>query len=119
MITNFHVPESTLLMLVSAFSGYENIMAAYRHAVAEKYRFFSYGDAMFLEKKLRIRNRQLNVVRKLLCCLMLTRKASYFKNESQAQPATIWGFFLHSIIEIRHPPTFKQFLMFPDWNFYL
>ena len=50
MITNFHVPESTLLMLVSAFSGYENIMSAYRHAVAEKYRFFSYGDAMFLEK---------------------------------------------------------------------
>ena len=52
MITNFHVPESTLLMLVSAFSGYENIMAAYQHAVEEKYRFFSYGDAMFLEKKL-------------------------------------------------------------------
>lgn len=50
MITNFHVPESTLLMLVSAFSGYENIMNAYKHAVAEKYRFFSYGDAMFLEK---------------------------------------------------------------------
>ncbi|GAA0419393.1 tRNA preQ1(34) S-adenosylmethionine ribosyltransferase-isomerase QueA [Cocleimonas flava] len=50
MVTNFHVPESTLLMLVSAFSGYENIMSAYEHAVAEKYRFFSYGDAMFLEK---------------------------------------------------------------------
>ncbi|MGK0271284.1 MAG: S-adenosylmethionine:tRNA ribosyltransferase-isomerase [Cocleimonas sp.] len=50
MITNFHVPESTLLMLVSAFSGYENIMTAYRHAVKEKYRFFSYGDAMYLEK---------------------------------------------------------------------
>ena len=50
MITNFHVPESTLLMLVSAFSGYENIMNAYRHAVEQKYRFFSYGDAMFLEK---------------------------------------------------------------------
>lgn len=50
MITNFHVPESTLLMLVSAFSGYENIMNAYKHAVAEKYRFFSYGDAMYLEK---------------------------------------------------------------------
>ena len=50
MITNFHVPESTLLMLVSAFSGYENIMSAYRHAVNEKYRFFSYGDAMFLER---------------------------------------------------------------------
>lgn len=50
MITNFHVPESTLLMLVSAFSGYENIMCAYQHAVAEKYRFFSYGDAMFLQR---------------------------------------------------------------------
>ncbi|KAG1657133.1 S-adenosylmethionine:tRNA ribosyltransferase-isomerase [Nymphon striatum] len=51
MITNFHVPESTLLMLVSAFSGYENIMSTYEHAVTEKYRFFSYGDAMFLEKQ--------------------------------------------------------------------
>ena len=50
MITNFHVSESTLLMLVSAFSGYDNIMSAYQHAIAEKYRFFSYGDAMFLQK---------------------------------------------------------------------
>lgn len=50
MITNFHLSESTLLMLVSAFSGYENIMAAYQHAIKEKYRFFSYGDAMFLSK---------------------------------------------------------------------
>lgn len=49
MITNFHLSESTLLMLVSAFSGYENIMTAYSHAIKEKYRFFSYGDAMFLE----------------------------------------------------------------------
>jgi S-adenosylmethionine:tRNA ribosyltransferase-isomerase len=48
MITNFHLPKSTLLMLVSAFAGYERVMAAYRHAVAEEYRFFSYGDAMFL-----------------------------------------------------------------------
>ncbi len=48
MITNFHLPGSTLLMLVSAFSGYENIFKAYRHAVDEKYRFFSYGDAMYL-----------------------------------------------------------------------
>lgn len=48
MITNFHLPESTLLMLVAAFAGYERIMAAYRHAVAQRYRFFSYGDAMFL-----------------------------------------------------------------------
>ncbi|MEH6456709.1 MAG: tRNA preQ1(34) S-adenosylmethionine ribosyltransferase-isomerase QueA [Cocleimonas sp.] len=51
MITNFHVPESTLLMLVSAFSGYENIMNAYKHAVKQKYRFFSYGDAMFLQQQ--------------------------------------------------------------------
>ncbi|MEQ1531345.1 MAG: tRNA preQ1(34) S-adenosylmethionine ribosyltransferase-isomerase QueA [Methylococcales bacterium] len=48
MLTNFHLPESTLLMLVSAFAGYENIMNAYRHAIDESYRFFSYGDAMFL-----------------------------------------------------------------------
>ncbi len=48
MITNFHLPESTLLMLVSAFSGYEQIHAAYRHAIRQAYRFFSYGDAMFL-----------------------------------------------------------------------
>jgi len=48
MLTNFHLPESTLLMLVSAFAGYEPIMNAYRHAIDESYRFFSYGDAMFL-----------------------------------------------------------------------
>lgn len=48
LITNFHLPESTLLMLVCAFGGYEKVMAAYRHAVAVRYRFFSYGDAMFL-----------------------------------------------------------------------
>jgi len=52
MITNFHLPQSTLLMLVSAFSGYKNMMRAYQHAVKQKYRFFSYGDAMFLEKSL-------------------------------------------------------------------
>ena len=48
MITNFHLPKSTLLMLVSSFSGKENIINAYNQAVKEKYRFFSYGDAMFL-----------------------------------------------------------------------
>jgi S-adenosylmethionine:tRNA ribosyltransferase-isomerase len=48
MITNFHLPESTLLMLVSAFAGVDTLRAAYRHAIAERYRFFSYGDAMFL-----------------------------------------------------------------------
>jgi S-adenosylmethionine:tRNA ribosyltransferase-isomerase len=48
MVTNFHLPESTLLMLVSAFAGREPVLAAYRHAVAQRYRFFSYGDAMFL-----------------------------------------------------------------------
>ncbi|MCB1758561.1 MAG: tRNA preQ1(34) S-adenosylmethionine ribosyltransferase-isomerase QueA [Gammaproteobacteria bacterium] len=50
MLTNFHLPESTLLMLVSAFCGYRQLMAAYRHAVAQRYRFFSYGDAMFLTR---------------------------------------------------------------------
>ncbi|MEM7401458.1 MAG: tRNA preQ1(34) S-adenosylmethionine ribosyltransferase-isomerase QueA [Pseudomonadota bacterium] len=50
MITNFHLPKSTLLMLVSAFAGYDTTMAAYRHAVSQKYRFYSYGDAMFIER---------------------------------------------------------------------
>ena len=50
LITNFHLPKSTLLMLVSAFAGYDAIRAAYAHAVAERYRFFSYGDAMLLER---------------------------------------------------------------------
>ena len=49
LITNFHLPESTLIMLVSAFAGYENTMNAYNTAVKEKYRFFSFGDAMFIE----------------------------------------------------------------------
>jgi len=48
LITNFHLPESTLLMLVSAFAGRERVLAAYAHAVAERYRFFSYGDVMLL-----------------------------------------------------------------------
>ncbi len=48
LLTNFHLPESTLLMLVCAFGGYEPVMAAYAHAVRERYRFFSYGDCMFL-----------------------------------------------------------------------
>ncbi len=48
MVTNFHLPESTLMMLVSAFSGYEKIREAYQHAIEQHYRFFSYGDAMFL-----------------------------------------------------------------------
>ncbi|WP_394176935.1 tRNA preQ1(34) S-adenosylmethionine ribosyltransferase-isomerase QueA [Thalassotalea litorea] len=51
LITNFHLSESTLLMLVSAFSGYDHMMQAYQEAVTEKYRFFSYGDAMFLTKQ--------------------------------------------------------------------
>jgi S-adenosylmethionine:tRNA ribosyltransferase-isomerase len=50
LLTNFHLPESTLLMLVSALAGYDRTMAAYRHAVAARYRFFSYGDACFVER---------------------------------------------------------------------
>lgn len=50
LLTNFHLPESTLLMLVCAFGGYDAVMRAYRHAVTAQYRFFSYGDAMFLER---------------------------------------------------------------------
>jgi S-adenosylmethionine:tRNA ribosyltransferase-isomerase len=48
MVTNFHLPESTLLMLCAAFVGRETLLAAYEHAVRAQYRFFSYGDAMFL-----------------------------------------------------------------------
>jgi S-adenosylmethionine:tRNA ribosyltransferase-isomerase len=48
LLTNFHLPQSTLLMLVSAFAGYQPVMDAYRHAIAARYRFFSYGDCMFL-----------------------------------------------------------------------
>ncbi|KVM74497.1 tRNA preQ1(34) S-adenosylmethionine ribosyltransferase-isomerase QueA [Burkholderia ubonensis] len=51
LVTNFHLPKSTLLMLVSAFAGVETIRAAYRHAIDERYRFFSYGDAMLLTRR--------------------------------------------------------------------
>jgi S-adenosylmethionine:tRNA ribosyltransferase-isomerase len=52
LLTNFHLPRSTLLMLVSAFAGRERILAAYDHAVTQRYRFFSYGDAMFLTTRM-------------------------------------------------------------------
>lgn len=58
LITNFHLPESTLLMLVSAFGGYEAVMAAYRHAVDRAYRFFSYGDAMLVLPQPQARGRE-------------------------------------------------------------
>ena len=48
LLTNFHLPQSTLLMLVSAFSGREHVLAAYAHAVEARYRFFSYGDCMLI-----------------------------------------------------------------------
>jgi S-adenosylmethionine:tRNA ribosyltransferase-isomerase len=51
LVTNFHLPKSTLMMLVSAFAGYDHVMALYRHAVAQRYRFFSYGDSMLLERR--------------------------------------------------------------------
>ncbi len=50
LVTNFHLPRSTLMMLVSAFAGYEHVMGLYRHAIAQRYRFFSYGDAMLLAR---------------------------------------------------------------------
>jgi S-adenosylmethionine:tRNA ribosyltransferase-isomerase len=51
MVTHFHLSESTLLMLVSAFAGRGHVLQAYEHAIKEKYRFFSYGDAMFITRK--------------------------------------------------------------------
>ena len=51
LLTNFHLPRSTLLMLVSAFGGMDNIREAYRHVIEERYRFFSYGDAMLIEQQ--------------------------------------------------------------------
>jgi S-adenosylmethionine:tRNA ribosyltransferase-isomerase len=51
LITNFHLPQSTLLILVSAFAGYDTIKAAYQHAIESGYRFFSYGDAMLLYRQ--------------------------------------------------------------------
>ncbi|MBT2301480.1 tRNA preQ1(34) S-adenosylmethionine ribosyltransferase-isomerase QueA [Variovorax paradoxus] len=51
LVTNFHLPKSTLMMLVSAFAGYERVMALYAHAIRERYRFFSYGDAMLLSRQ--------------------------------------------------------------------
>jgi S-adenosylmethionine:tRNA ribosyltransferase-isomerase len=50
LVTNFHLPKSTLLMLVCAFGGMAQMLSAYRHAVEKEYRFFSYGDAMFIER---------------------------------------------------------------------
>ncbi len=51
LITNFHLPKSTLMMLISAFTGYDHAMGLYRHAIAQRYRFFSYGDAMLLARR--------------------------------------------------------------------
>jgi S-adenosylmethionine:tRNA ribosyltransferase-isomerase len=50
LLTNFHLPRSTLMMLVSAFAGHAQVMALYRHAIEARYRFFSYGDAMLLAR---------------------------------------------------------------------
>jgi S-adenosylmethionine:tRNA ribosyltransferase-isomerase len=58
LLTNFHLPESTLLMLVCAFGGTESVLAAYRHAVAQRYRFYSYGDAMFVTPQPQVASRR-------------------------------------------------------------
>ena len=50
LLTNFHLPKSTLMMLVSALAGHAPVMALYRHAIAQRYRFFSYGDCMLLQR---------------------------------------------------------------------
>jgi S-adenosylmethionine:tRNA ribosyltransferase-isomerase len=50
LITNFHLPKSSLMMLVAAFTGFESMQALYRHAIEQRYRFFSYGDAMLLSR---------------------------------------------------------------------
>ena len=50
LITNFHLPKSSLMMLVAAFTGFESMQALYRHAIEQRYRFFSYGDAMLLQR---------------------------------------------------------------------
>jgi S-adenosylmethionine:tRNA ribosyltransferase-isomerase len=55
LVTNFHLPRSTLMMLVSALAGHAQVMALYRHAIAQRYRFFSYGDAMLLSRDQAIR----------------------------------------------------------------
>ena len=51
LVTNFHLPKSSLMMLVSAFAGYDKVMALYTHAIHQQYRFFSYGDAMVLARQ--------------------------------------------------------------------
>ena len=51
LITNFHLPKSTLMMLVSARAGHGHVMALYQHAIAQRYRFFSFGDAMLLDRR--------------------------------------------------------------------
>ena len=62
LLTNFHLPRSTLLMLVCAFAGHRRVMAAYRHAVEQQYRFFSYGDAMLVQRNSRAKQGQMNAV---------------------------------------------------------
>ena len=63
LMTNFHLPQSSLLMLVSAFGGQEAVLAAYREAVAREYRFYSYGDAMLIPEFVRLEDGQIGRLR--------------------------------------------------------
>ena len=72
LITNFHLPKSTLLMLVSALAGYDEIRTVYQHAIAEQYRFFSYGDAMILGNKAQSDYRRVVLFNALGCLKILS-----------------------------------------------